>query len=156
MESNTVTPSASRRPSRPSYTTDMREETPDRGVELRRRRWKPRDSGDEHEVLEVAVPVVNPQSTTRDSAVDGDVLVGEIPISNAEVPPADEPLDAAAVTILEERVTAYYPRADRLFTLTWVASTDDWEYDEHGSPAGEFDLEDSTLDAEEAVLWERE
>ncbi|WP_227355357.1 hypothetical protein [Haladaptatus salinisoli] len=134
----------------------MREETPDRGVELRRRRWEPRNGDDEHEVLEVAVPVVNPQSTTRDSAVDGDALVGEIPISNAEVPPADDSLDAAAVTILEERVTVYYPRENRLFTLTWVASTDDWEYDEHDLPTGEFDLETSTLDAGEAVLWERE
>lgn len=102
------------------------------------------------------MPVVNPQSTTRDASIDGDILVGEIPITDAMIPSADEPQDAAAVTILEERVTAYYPRANRLFTLTWVASTDDWEYDEHDLPTGEFDLDDSTLDAEEAVLWKRE
>ncbi|MFH5797932.1 hypothetical protein [Haladaptatus sp. CMAA 1911] len=133
----------------------MRDETPERGVEILRRGREPSE-GSDHEVVEISVPVVNPRSTTRDSFVNGDEIVGRVPITDANVPDADEPPNATVITILEERVVTYYPTEDCLFTLTWFAGTDDWEYDEHDRPADGFDPETSTIDAEEAVIWERE
>ena len=143
----------------------MRENTPEIGVELRGTDTEslPQGAGGggtdpgEQLVLRVAVPTTNPQSNTRDSMVDGDDLVGRIPVANAETPCADELLDAAAVTILDERVTAYYPREDEseVVAFVWEAATDDWRCDEFDSD-GEFDLDSDTRDADEAVLWERE
>ena len=136
----------------------MRENTPDRGVEIRSIERKQRDADDEgYEIVSVAVPVVNPQSSSRDSRVDGDAIVGEIPVTNADTPCADSALDAAAVTVLDERVTAYYPRegGDETVAFVWEAATDDWRCDEveHG---GEFDVGSDSRDADEAVLWERD
>lgn len=157
----------------------MRENTPDIGVEVRGTETEPLPQGadasgtdsDEQLVLTVAVPVVNPQSDTRDSYVDDDALVGRIPVANADTPCADDLLDAAAVTYLEERVTAYYPRegedgdggkeqgeeadAGEVVALVWEASTDDWRCDEWEID-GEFDVEADRRDANEAILWEPE
>ena len=143
----------------------MRENTPEIGVEVRGTETEPLPggaSGDsanpddgEQTVLLVAVPVVNPQSNSRDSAVDDGDLVGRIPVANADTPCADDLLDAAAVTVLEERVTAYYPRAKNgeVVALVWEAATDDWRCDDW-SLDGEFDVTSERRDAEEAVLWE--
>lgn len=146
----------------------MRENTPDIGVEVRGTETEPlpqgadESGGDESEidpgeqlVLNVAVPVVNPQSNSRDSFVDDDALVGRIPVANADTPCADDLLDAAVVTYLEERVTAYYPRNNEVVALVWEASTDDWRCDDWELD-GEFDIEAERRDADEAVLWERE
>lgn len=134
----------------------MRENTPDRGVEIRSIERKQRAEDDEgYEVVSVAVPVVNPQSNTRDSYVDDDAIVGEIPVTNADTPCAAEPLDATAVTVLDERVTAYYPREGEVVAFVWEAATDDWRCDEFESD-GEFDVESDRRDADEAMLWERE
>jgi hypothetical protein len=141
----------------------MRENTPDIGVEVRGTETEPlpqgadgagTDPGDQL-VLNVAVPVVNPQSNSRDSFVDDDAIVGRIPVANADTPCADDLLDAAVVTYLEERVTAYYPRDGTVTALVWEASTDDWRCDEWDM-GGEFDVEAERRDADEAVLWERE
>jgi len=134
----------------------MRENTPDRGVEIRNVERKQRTNDDTgYEVVSVAVPTVNPQSDSRDSYVDDDAVVGEIPVTNADTPCADERLDAALVTILDERVTAYYPREDDAVALVWEAATDEWRCDEFATDGG-FDIEDDRRDADEAVLWERD
>ncbi|MFC4550944.1 MULTISPECIES: hypothetical protein [Halorussus] len=140
----------------------MRENTPELGVELRGTDTEPLPQGTggegtdpgEQTVLLVAVPVVNPQSNTRDSAVDDGDLVGRIPVANADTPCADELLDAAAVTVLEERVTAYYPRGDEVTALVWEASTDEWRCQEWESD-GDFEVQAGRRDDDEAVLWER-
>ncbi|NHN59278.1 MULTISPECIES: hypothetical protein [Halorussus] len=110
------------------------------------------DPGDQL-VLRVAVPVVNPQSTSGDSMVDGDAIVGRIPVANADTPCADDLLDAAAVTVLEERVTAYYPRDDEVVALVREAATDDWRC-ESWDADGEFELMSGRRDEGEAILWE--
>lgn len=135
----------------------MRENTPETGVEIRNVERERGPEGDEYEVVEVAVPTVNPQSDTRDSYVDGEAIVGEMPVTNADTPCADERLDAAVVTVLDERVTAYYPREDEgeVAAFVWEATTDDWRCDSWASD-GEFDVEAERRDDGEAVLWERE
>lgn len=135
----------------------MRENTSELGIELRDTEWQRRRNDDgEHRVLTVAVPVINPQSDTRDSYVDGDVIVGEIPVTDADTPCSDDHLDAAAVTALEERVTAYYPHGDRIVTLIWEASTDEWRCDDQEAATGEFDVEGARRDPQETVVWSRE
>lgn len=141
----------------------MRENTPEVGVELRGTDTEPLPQGaadagtdpGEQVVLRVAVPLTNPQSDTRDSTVDGDALVGRIPVTRADTPCADDLLDAEAVTVLDERVTAYYPREDEVVALVWEASTDDWRCEEWDLD-GEFDVESGRRDDGEAILWERE
>ncbi|NEU56379.1 hypothetical protein [Halorussus sp. MSC15.2] len=141
----------------------MRENTPEVGVEVRGTETESLPQGAEGEgtdpgeqlVLHVAVPVVNPQSNTRDSMVDDDALVGRIPVANADTPCADDLLDAAVVTVLEERVTAYYPREseDEVVALVWEAATDDWRCEEWELD-GEFEVESGRRDDDEAILWE--
>ncbi|UPW00535.1 hypothetical protein M0R88_00170 [Halorussus gelatinilyticus] len=135
----------------------MRENTPDIGVEVRNVERKRGPDDEQYEEVEVAVPVTNPQSDSRDSYVADGALVGQIPVTNADTPCADERLDAAVVTVLEERVTAYYPRdGERAVpALVWEAATDDWRC-ESVETDGEFDVESDTRDDGEAVLWERE
>lgn len=143
----------------------MRENTPDIGVEVRGIDTEPLPQGADAEgtdpgeqlVLRVAVPVVNPQSNSRDSRVDGDAIVGRIPVANADTPCAAGLLDAAVVTVLEERVTAYYPRDDEgtVVALVWEAATDDWPCEDWDLD-GEFEVDSGRRDDDEAVLWERE
>lgn len=133
----------------------MRENTPDIGVEIRNVERKHGPDDREYEEVEVAVPVTNPQSDSRDSYVDGEVIVGQIPVTNADTPCADERLDAAVVTVLEARVTAYYPRDGEVVALVWEAPTDDWRCDDWTTD-GEFEIESDRRDAGEAILWERE
>jgi hypothetical protein len=87
----------------------MRENTPDVGVEVRGTETEPlpqgadgagTDPGDQL-VLLIAVPVVTPQSNSRDTFVDDDALVGRIPMANGDTPCADDLLDAAVVTYLD-------------------------------------------------------
>jgi hypothetical protein len=141
----------------------MRENTPEIGVELRGTDTEPLPQGadgdgadpGEQLVLRVAVPVTNPQSNTRDSMVDDDAIVGRIPVANADTPCADDLLDAAVVTVLEARVTAYYPRDEEseVVALVWEAATDDWRCGEWELD-GEFEVEAGRRDDDEAVLWE--
>ncbi|UPV74502.1 hypothetical protein M0R89_00175 [Halorussus limi] len=143
----------------------MRENTPEIGVEVRGTDTEPLPQGTagdgtdpgEQLVVRVAVPVVNPQSNTRDSTVDGDAIVGRIPVANADTPCADDLLDAAVVTVLEERVTAYYPRPDEgeVAALVWEAATDEWRCEEWELDGG-FEVESGRRDDDEAVLWEPE
>lgn len=135
----------------------MRENTPDVGVEVRNVERKRGPDDEAYEAVEVAVPVANPQSESRDSHVDGDDIVGELPVTNADTPCADERLDAAVVTVLEGRVTAYYPRGDRdeVVALVWEAPTDDWRCAEWELD-GEFEIDSDARDDGEAVVWERE
>jgi hypothetical protein len=135
----------------------MRENTPDIGVEIRNVERKHGPEDDEYVAVEVAVPVVNPRSDTRDSYVDDDAIVGEIPVRNADTPCADERLNAAVVTVLDERVTAYYPREDAgtVEALVWEAATDGWRC-ESWDLDGEFAIEFDRRDQGEAILWEGE
>lgn len=133
----------------------MRENTPDRGVEIRNVERKRGADDAEYEAVSVAVPVVNPRSDSRDSYVDDDAIVGEIPVTNADTPCADERLDADLVTVLDERVTAYYPREGDVVALVWEAATDEWRCDEF-EVDGSFDPDADRRDADESVVWERD
>lgn len=135
----------------------MRDGSSDLGVEIRRTEWKPRFNVDgRHEVLELAVFTVNPQSRSRNSREEDDSLVGDIPITEADTPCSRDLLDAELVTVVGDRVTAYYSHDDALYALVWRPDTDEWRCEERPLGPEGFDPESSTLDDDESVVWERE
>lgn len=136
----------------------MREDTSDLGVELRSITTRERSPDDDYDVLLVAVPTANPQSSSRDSHVDedADVIVGELPITNAEIPCVERHVNAEFVTVLDERVCAYYPVDDGwAAALTWDAANDEWNCDRWELETYSFDPEDVALDDEESIVWRR-